>query len=377
MKPYRILIVAGEASGDLHGAKLVKEIKQVHPECSFVGIGGTQLTAEGMDILVNSDKLAVVGVSEVVAHLPVILGALKKVKQEMLARRPDLVILIDFPDFNFRVAKIAKKLGIKVLYYISPQLWAWRSGRIKTIKRYVDHMAVVFPFEVDLYKSKQIPVTYVGHPLANVVESCFSPEEARKLFNLSPTEFCVGLIPGSRQAEIQRLLPVMLAAAKALKLKHPKIQFILPIAPSISADTLQPYLANLDFEIKVVKHQIYDVMQACDAAITASGTVTLEAALMGLPIVVIYKISWFSYQLAKLLINVPYISLTNIVAKQRIVPELIQAAANPANIANEVNNFLQDPVYTTKMKVELARIKENLSNNTGEQSAATLALSML
>jgi len=377
MNSKRILIVAGEASGDLHGAKLVREIKQDIPDCQFMGIGGAQLAAEGMEIIVNSDKLAVVGVSEVLAHLGVILGALKAIKHQMHVRRPDLVILIDFPDFNFRVAKAAKKLGIRVLYYISPQLWAWRSGRIKTIKRYVDHMAVVFPFEVDLYQSHQIPVTYVGHPLTHVVKSDLTTQEARKLFNLLPNQTCVGLIPGSRQAEIQKLLPVMLAAARLLKAKHPELQFILPIAPSISEAMLQPYLAGLDFEIRIVKHQIYDVMQSCDAAITASGTVTLEAALMELPIVVIYKISWFSYQLAKLLIKVPYISLTNIVAKEWVVPELIQAAANPENIASEINAIIHDPIHIAKLKVQLARVKQNLLTHTSEQSVAKLALSLL
>ncbi|MDF2867379.1 MAG: lpxB [Gammaproteobacteria bacterium] len=373
----RILIVAGEASGDLHGAKLVREIRQDNPLCSFVGIGGTQLAAAGMEIIVNSDQLAVVGLSEVLAHLSVILGALKEVKQAMLNQRPDLVILIDFPDFNFRVAKTAKKLGIKVLYYISPQLWAWRSGRIKTIKRYVDHMAVVFPFEVSLYQSKHVPVTFVGHPLTNSVASTLSISDARQAFNLQPHQYSIALIPGSRKAEIHRLLPVMLATAKLLKMKYPDIQFILPIAPSIAEDMLEPYLAQLDFEIKVVKQRIYDVMQACNAAITASGTVTLEAALMELPIVVIYKISWFSYQLAKLLINIPYISLTNIVAEQRVVPELIQAAANPEKIAGEIDKILQDTSYALRIKAELAKIKAKLLSNAGEQSIAKLALTML
>jgi len=373
----RIMLIAGEASGDLHGAKLVKEIKQENPLCSFIGIGGTQLAAAGMEIIVNSDQLAVVGLSEVLAHLSVILGALKKVKQAMLQQRPELVILIDFPDFNFRVAKAAKKLGIKVLYYISPQLWAWRSGRVKTIKRYVDHMAVVFPFEVSLYQNKHVPVTFVGHPLANSVKSSLSNFEARQTFKLSPNQPCVALIPGSRKAEIHRLLPVMLAAAKLLKRQHPDLQFILPIAPSIPETMLESYLSHLDFEIKVVKQRIYDVMQACNAAITASGTVTLEAALMELPIVVIYKVSWLSYQLAKLLINIPYISLTNIVAEQRVVPELIQAAANPKTIADEINKILQDENYTATIKTELTKIKNKLLSNTGEQSVAKLALTML
>lgn len=373
----RIMIIAGEASGDLHGAKLVREIKQEKPQCSFIGIGGTQLAAAGMEVIVSSDQLAVVGLSEVIAHLSVILGALRAVKQVLLSQRPDLVILIDFPDFNLRVAKAAKNLGIKVLYYISPQLWAWRPGRVKTIKRYVDHMAVVFPFEVSLYQNKQVPVTFVGHPLVNSVKSSLSTFEAQQSFELSPNQYSVALIPGSRKAEIHRLLPVMLAAAKLLKIQHPTIQFILPIAPSIAETTLQAYLNHLDLEVKVVKHRIYDVMQACDAAITASGTVTLEAALMELPIVVIYKISWLSYHLAKLLINIPYISLTNIVAEKKVVPELIQAAASPKAIADAISQILQDKNYAATIKTELTKIKDKLLTNTGEQPVAKLALTML
>jgi lipid-A-disaccharide synthase len=372
-----VLIIAGEASGDAHGAKLLREIKQIQPDCRFIGIGGKQLQAEGMEIIVHAEQLSIVGISEAVVQLPVILDSLRKVKKTLCEQGPDLVILIDFPDFNFRVAKAAKQHSIKVLYYISPQLWAWRSGRIKTIKRYVDHMAVVFPFEVELYRKEQIPVTFVGHPLAHAVASSMPIENARYAFGLLQDSYTIGLLPGSRQSEIKRLLPAMLQAAYILKQKYPNAQFVLPLALSISQELVMPYIAKLDFKITVVKQRIYDVMKACDVAITASGTVTLEAALMQLPTVVIYKVSWLSYLLGRYLIKIPFISLTNIIAGSQVVPELIQQAANPAAIAQAVSNVLDDPIYCAKIKASLAKVKENLEQSTGDQSVARLAVSLL
>lgn len=373
----RIFIIAGEASGDNHGAKLVKEIKRQAPTCSFMGIGGSELKAEGVDIIIDANQLSVVGVSEVLGQLSVILAALKKVKQTLKTQRPDLVILIDFPDFNLRVAKAAKQLGIKVLYYISPQLWAWRSGRIKTIKKYVDHMAVVFPFEVDLYQRHQVPVTYVGHPLANTVTSHLTALEARQAFQLEPDNYTVGLFPGSRKGEISRLLPTILVAAKRLKQKQPTVQFILPLASSIPESLITPYLSNFDFAVKIVKQRTYDVMRACDAAIIASGTVTLEAALMQLPMVVIYKISQISYLLGKWLIKIPYISLANIVAEEYVVPELIQGAANPSTIADKIEKLLVDSAFQAELRQHLTKVKKNLTAKFSEQTVAHVALSLL
>lgn len=376
-KHYKIFLVAGEASGDAHAAKMVSDIKQINPNCSFMGVGGSQLKAQGVKILINSDELSIVGISEAVARLHIIWRALTQIKNSLRNQKPDLVILIDFPDFNLMVAKAAKKLGIKVLYYISPQLWAWRSGRIKKIKRYIDHMAVVFPFEVDLYQRKQIPVTFVGHPLANAVNSKLTQIEARQLFGLNEHAPTVGLLPGSRRSEIERLFPDMLSAAQILQRKHADIQFILPIALSIPEELIHAYLAKTNLKVTIIKQRTYDVMQACDMAVTVSGTVTLEAALMQLPIIVIYKVSSLSYLLAKYLIKVPYISLANIIAGYKVVPELIQNAATPSNMAAEAEKILNDSLYQAQVKNKLAKIKQSLDTHIGRQSVAKLAINLL
>lgn len=377
LKPYKIFIVAGEASGDAHGAKLVNDIKQANPNCSFSGVGGSQLRAQDVQLIVNSNELSIVGISEALVKLKLIWRSLQQIKHYLRQQQPDLVILIDFPDFNLMVAKAAKKLGIKVLYYISPQLWAWRPGRIKTIKRYVDHMAVVFPFEVKFYQAQQIPVTFVGHPLANAVNSQLSKSQARQALGLKEELITIGLVPGSRHTEIERLLPDILSAAEILQVKYPQLQFVLPLAVSIPEELIHAQLAKTKLTVSIVKQRTYDVMQACDIAITASGTVTLEAALMQLPMVVIYKVSALSYWLARYLIKIPYISLTNIIAGRKIVPELIQDAVKPIAIATEVEKTLNNPVQQAQLKTELNKIKQNLDANTGTKTVAELAINLL
>jgi lipid-A-disaccharide synthase len=284
-------------------------------------------------------------------------------KHALIHDKPDLLILVDYPGFNLRLAKVAKKEGVKVLYFISPKVWAWNQGRVKTIKESVDMMAVIFPFEVDFYKKWQVPATFVGNPLLELVKPKLSRENALKEFNLDPNHKTVGLFPGSRKSEIKRLLPIMLEAAKLLKEHDPELQFILPQASSISDKYLQQYLGSNPIKIQVIKQQNYDAMQVCDAIIAASGTVTLEIAIMGVPLTIIYKISWLEYKIAKLLVKIPNVGLCNIVAGKKIAQELLQDDATPKNIAKEIDKILYNSDYRQEMITNLEKIKSLLKSN--------------
>ncbi len=371
------MIVAGEASGDLHGASLVKEAHRLDPSLSFFGIGGPRMREAGVETLVDASQMAVVGLVEVIAHFNVISRAYLTLKRIIASNPPDLLILIDYPDFNLRVARLAKRAGVRVLYYISPQVWAWRVGRVKKIGRVVDRMAVVFPFEVPFYEREGVPVTFVGHPLVDTVHPTVPRAEAQALFGLDPAAKTVGLFPGSRTSEIARLLPVILESARLLKERFPGLQFILPLASSLTMADLAPFLAGSGLDIKVVEGRGYDVMQVCDAIITVSGTVTLEIALIGVPMVIIYRVSPLTYEIGKRLIRVDHIGICNIVAGERLVPELVQYDAEPARIAAEITRMLTEPGYGAAIKTKLSAVREKLGSGGGSANAAHLILEML
>lgn len=371
------MIVAGEASGDLHGASLVKEANRLDPSLSFFGIGGPRMREAGVETLVDASQMAVVGLVEVIAHFNVISRAYLTLKRIIASNPPDLLILIDYPDFNLRVAKLAKRAGVRVLYYISPQVWAWRVGRVKKIGRVVDRMAVVFPFEVQFYEREGVPVTFVGHPLVDTVHPTMPRAEAQAMFGLDPAVKTVGLFPGSRTSEITRLLPVILESAQLLKERFPDLQFILPLASSLTMADLAPFLSRSGLDIKVVEGRGYDVMQVCDAIITVSGTVTLEIALIGVPMVIIYRVSPLTYEIGKRLIRVDHIGICNIVAGERMVPELIQHDAKPARIAAEIARMLAEPGYGAAITTKLSAVREKLGSGGGSANAAHLILEML
>lgn len=371
------MIVAGEASGDLHGSNLVKETRRRDPEVVFFGIGGPLMRAAGVETLVDSSEMAVIGLVEVLAHSGVIYRAYRALKAAIKNDPPDLLILIDYPDFNLLIARLAKKAGVKVLYYISPQVWAWRVGRVKKIARLVDRMAVVFPFEVPFYERVGVPVSFVGHPLAETVRPTVAREAAIAAFGLQPARRTVGLFPGSRHGEIARLFPTILAAAGALRERYPELQFILPLAPSLTREDLEPQLSAAGLDVTVIEGRTYDVMQVCDAIVTVSGTVTLEIALMGVPMVIIYKVSPLTYQVGKRLIRVDHIGICNIVAGERVVPELIQHDAEPAIIADAIGRFLDDRDYAAAVREKLRQVKNNLGSGGGSAKVAALVLEML
>ncbi|OPY85378.1 MAG: Lipid-A-disaccharide synthase [Smithella sp. PtaU1.Bin162] len=377
VKAKTVMIVAGEASGDMHGAALVREMLKINPSLNFYGIGGNRLGEIGVKLVANAAEMAVVGLTEVFFKLGKFIKIMNRMKKSMDSRKPDLVILIDYPDFNLPLARAARKRGIKVFYYISPQVWAWRKGRIEQIKKTVNKMAVILPFEVDTYKERGFAVEYVGHPLLDLVKPHYSQSESRKKFNLSADKTTVGLLPGSRPSETQKLLPEMLQAAEILAQKIPDIQFILPLADTLEEKMISETIAGAGIKITVVSGNTYDVISCADLAIVASGTATLETALLGIPMIIIYKISPFSYFVGKLAVSVKNIGLVNIIAGKTIVPELIQDKADAGHIAREALAILENSARRREIISELAKIRAKLGKPGAAIRAAKLACDML
>ncbi|MBJ6725958.1 lipid-A-disaccharide synthase [Geomesophilobacter sediminis] len=371
------MIVAGEASGEMYGARIAAGLRALLPDVELFGMGGDCMRREGVDTLVDANVMAVMGIVEVVAHLPTIAKGFTTLKKRLLNDPPDLVICIDYPDFNLRLGKVAKDAGIKVLHFVSPTIWAWRPGRIHGIGRAINRMAVLFPFEVPYYERAGIPVSFVGHPLLDMVHPTMGKDEAVRSFGLDPSRRTLGLFPGSRKSVLKRLLPVVLESARQLKGRFPGLQFLLPLASSLREADLAPYLDGCGLEIKVVSGRNYDLMVACDAAISVSGTVIMELALVGVPMVLIYKVPWLNYEIGKRVINVDHIGICNIVAEKRVVQELIQHEAEPPRIVAEIERILNDPVYNAKMRAELAEVRVRLGSGGALERLAKVAAEML
>ncbi len=377
MKPKKILMVAGEVSGDLHGAHLMEAIQRIDPEIGFVGMGGEALERMGMRLLYHAHSIAVVGISEVLLKLRIILKALRGLKQAMDREKPDLVILIDFPDFNLRLAKAAHRRGIPVLYYISPQVWAWRSGRVKWIAQWVRKMVVFFPFEVPLYKEAGVDVEWVGHPLIDIVKPSLSRDAAFRHFGLDPRRRPIGLLPGSRTNEVEKHLPPLLASAVLLQKEIPDLQFVLLVAPGIPRTIVASLMRNTSLPLKVVEGHPYDAMNISELLITASGTATIEGALLGKPMVIIYKVSPFSYWIGRALIRVNHIGMVNLMAEKEIAPELIQKDVHPQRIADEALRILRDPILSQKMKESIGKVRQKLGEPGAAERAARIVVSLL
>ena len=330
-----IMIVAGEASGDMHGAGLVAAMKRLDPTLRFFGVGDSALAAQGVEILYPARQLAVVGIVEVLSHWREIRAALVGLTNRLKARPPSLLILIDFPDFNLLLARRAKRLRIPIFYYISPQVWAWRSGRVRTIARLVDRLAVILPFEEAFYRERGVEqVAFVGHPLVDSVRPELPSGEFRRRYAIAPETTVVGILPGSRRREITSILPDFIRTARLLQEQRPGICFLLPLAPTLSREDLglsEAVLAEL--KIKVVSDLRYDLMAACDLVMAASGTVTLELAILRIPMVVTYRTAPLTYLLGSALVKVKYASLVNLVADREVVQELIQEAFTPDRLA--------------------------------------------
>jgi lipid-A-disaccharide synthase len=344
-------------------------------------MGGVELAAAGVELLCDARKLAVVGVVEVLAHLPDILAARRVLKKRMKMDRPRLLILIDFPDFNLMLAKKAKRLGIPIFYYISPQVWAWRSGRVKTIGRLVDRIGVILPFEEQFYRERGVEARYVGHPLLDSVKVEMNRDTFCERFEIDPDHKIVGLLPGSRKKEISALLPTFLEAAKRMQQKYQKhVVFLISLASTITEEDLQEngleeYRRFVD--IRIVRHNRYDMMASCDAVVAASGTVTLELALLNIPMVVVYKVSPQTYYLGRLLVKIQYFSLVNLIADAPVVPELLQDQGNPGSIEVELAFLLFDDYTRRKMQEGLALVRERLGRAGASEKAARLALEIM
>jgi lipid-A-disaccharide synthase len=377
-KVKTVMIVAGEASGDMHGASLVREMLRIDPSLNFYGIGGNKMQDAGVTLLVNASETAVVGLTEVISKLGTIFRIIRQAKKSLDEMKPELVILIDYPDFNLNfIAPAAKKRNIKIFYYISPQVWAWRKSRINKIKRLVDKMAVILPFEVDIYAAKGFVVDYVGHPLLDLVKPAYSRQESLKIFNLDESKTTIGLLPGSRLSEVTKLLPEMLRAAEIMAQKIQNVQFILPLADTLEEKTVTDIISGFTIKVKVISGQTYDAVSCCDLAIVASGTATLETALLGVPMIIIYKISPLSYFIGKFIVNVKNIGLANIIAGKTVVPELIQEDASGNRIAAEALDILTDEDRKREIIKELAAIRSKLGNPGAARKTAHLAYDML
>ena len=370
----KIMIIAGEASGDMHGARLVKAMQARHPGLGFWGIGGKALRQAGVRIRVDNSEIAVVGLSEALSKLGILFSALRTVKEDLKRIRPHLVIVIDFPDFNLRVSKMAKKLGIPVMYYISPQIWAWRTGRVKKIKKVVDHMVVIFPFETAFYEKWDVPVTFVGHPLLDNASSGTSGELKE---DLKGKDRLIGLLPGSRNEEIRHLLPTMVQAADMLSKRVSDVRFAIPVASSVDKGLVEAITKQGTSRFLILSDRLQDILAEATLAVTASGTVTLEAAMAGTPMIIVYKLSGFSYWVGRRLIRVEHIGLVNLVAGKRVVPELIQDEASAENISHQVLQMLADEHALLAMRRQLCDVVKRLGHPGASERAAEVAMGLL
>jgi len=371
------MLLAGEASGDAHGAEVALELQKLSPGVHLTGMGSTEMQQAGVELFFDSRDIAVVGIVEIVRHWGDIKKAMNLVRHQLETTRPDLLILIDYPEFNLKMARHAKSLGIKVLFYISPQVWAWRPKRIHKIGRSIDHMAVLFEFEVDYYRRAHIPVTFVGHPLVDKVKTSDQLSQIKIRHNIPESATLVGLFPGSRHSEIHKHLDLLLQTAQLMQRQRPELQFVLPVATSLDVADIEQRCAAYALNLTLTRDNLYDVIANCDAIASCSGTVTLEIALLEVPLCIIYKTSELSYQILKRLITIDHLGLANIITQKEIVRELIQHDATPQKISHELFRLLDDEVYRARVIEDLKQVRKSLGMGQGAERMARLALSLI
>ncbi|MFL6290888.1 MAG: lipid-A-disaccharide synthase [Thermoanaerobaculia bacterium] len=364
-----LLVVAGEASGDLHGARLVSELRRLVPGLVTFGLGGDELEAAGLEAVAHSSEVAVVGITEVLRLLPRIKQVFAALLSEVDRRRPDAAVLIDFPDFNLRLARELEKRGLRVIYYISPQVWAWRKGRVRTIAKRVDRMLVLFPFEVDFYRRHGVEVVHVGHPLVDEVPQL--PQAWDRLDEGGEPEgpFRVALLPGSRLGEVEALLPAMLQAVRRLAAELP-IAVSLIKAPTVPRELLEEQVELSGLPVRIVSEDRFGAIADSHLALCASGTATLEVGLLGTPMIVLYRLGFWTYSLARALVRLPSISLVNLVLGRQVVPELLQGNANPERIAAEAERVLLEDDVRAAMRKGLAELRGRLGEGGASGRAA-------
>lgn len=384
----KIFIIAGEASGDLHGAGLMQAMKSLCPDVEFLGIGGPQMVEAGLNPVFLNDELAVVGLFEIISHISPIFKAVRQAMHTLKQERPNLLVLIDYPGLNLFMARYAKHLGIPVFYYISPQVWAWRKGRIKKMRRFIDKLAVILPFEEEFFRANGLNAYFVGHPLLDVVRPSLSREGFCESAGLKPENEIIGILPGSRRGEVQRMLPIFLQTAALIQMNLPECQFVLPVAPGLSRQWVEECIeierqANPRIPaINVVERQTYDVMAASSLLLLASGTVTLEAAILRIPMLVAYRVSNMTYHLARRIVHVKFMSLVNLIVDREVVPEFLQHEATPARLSEAGLSLLRDEKRRQDMLNGLNEVVSRLKvGGQGPEGAAMqaarLAVAML
>ena len=370
-----ILIVAGEASADMHGARVMHALRAARPDLLVFGAGGEAMRAEGLDSVCRAEDISVAGLTEVVFAIPRLLGVLKRLAEQARLRRPRAAVLIDLPDFNLRLAARLKRLGVPVVYFISPQVWAWRQGRVHEIRRLVDKMLVILPFEQAFYRQHGVDAEFVGHPLVEQLPEGASRAEARCALAL-PDDGAplVALLPGSRHKEITRHLPLMLAGVAEARRSVPNLRAVIPIASTIPRALIERCVAKAGVTATLIDGRATEVLIAADAAVVCSGTATLQTALLLRPMVVVYRVSWLTYQILKRMVKVAYITLVNLIAGRGVVTELIQREFTPAAVARELLRLLSSESARTTMTADFAAIRHELGGKGAALRVAEVVL---
>lgn len=371
---HKIMFSAGEVSGDMHGASIAAAIKKCEPEARLFGFGGPQMEAAGVEICCNMQDYNVMGFWEVIKNLRRMFKLRDYLLDVMVKEKPDILVLIDYPDFNWRLAAKAKKLGIPIFSYIPPSAWAWRKGRAKPVARMADQIAAIFPFETKVYEDAGAKIEFVGNPLVDTVKPSMEKADAAQYFSLDLTHNNVLLLPGSRKQEIQIILPEILKAAEALSRQYDHMDFYLPIAPGISKTELTKIIKEYNVRVHIKTDHTYDLMNICDFAIATSGTVTLEAAMIGLPSVILYKMSPISYFIGNFLVHLPNFSLPNIIAGERILPEFLQAEISTERIVEEAGKMFKNTDSAAVLKEKLKLIRQRLGQPDAAARVADLIL---
>ncbi len=374
----RVLIIAGEASSDMHAADLIKEIKTIKSDTCFFGLGGNRMKEAGVALHENIVRLAFIGPGGLFKHYLQLKKIFNALRENLKQDPPDLAILIDYAEFNLRVAKELKALGVPIVYYVSPQVWAWGLWRIKTIRALVDKMLVFFKFEEALYKEHGVNVSFVGHPLLDMVKTTTKKEDALRKLDIEKDFKTVGLLPGSRESEIKNILPVMLESAKLLLNRfNKKIRFVLPMAATVNKRYLKQIIKKSGIDVTITENDSYNTVSICDCAMVTSGTATLETALLNVPMAIIYKANFLTYILTKHLIKLPYIGLVNVVSGKHVVKEFLQYDATSEKIAGYIEELLTDKELAERIKQEFLKIRLSLGKSGAVTRAAKEVVSFL
>lgn len=376
MMSETVMIVAGETSGELYGALLAGRLRALRPDIGLIGIGGERMREAGVEIIAGI--ASAFGLLEAFSALRRVRSSFRAAVRALRQRRPSVIVLIDYPDFNLRLAAEAKSLGIPILYYVSPQVWAWRKGRVRTIASLVDRMAVVLPFEEEIYRETGLACEFVGHPVWDEIKSISGERaEIKRRLGFAPDRPVLSILPGSRPSELKRLLPVLAASAALLKQREPALQFSLPFAPNTDPEMYASFTAPLaGLGCRISKGDALETLAASDAAVITSGTATLQAALLGVPLVVVYRMTPFSYWLGKRIISVPHISLVNLIAGEAVVRELLQKEANPSAIAEAAQKILTESSDRTRVLGAFERIRQHFAGRSASERVAEIVMEL-